>query len=316
MLTEEIKSKAEEWKARIQALSEAVWEGRAKEQAVRDWLAGFNGGFCDSEVEKIYALYLLQHFIYFGQNEIAALLYALFRDHILYPIVQQCLDNDPLMDDTAIRQRISNAVTHLKIVPVGQVSESAAMLSYRLRQEAVLPPESIRNMAELFEDLKAAGNGINHVLLMDDFLGTGNQLCDTHQADVIRLKAKGIRVEYVALVAMQKGLNKVKSGNLFDSIRAVIGLDESYSLTETPCLFLEDLGKHPPLSEQQCIDIVTHYGSKLVPGAPTGYGDCGVMVGFNHNTQDNTLPIFWAKSQVPPWSPIFARLNKVYNFQA
>jgi hypothetical protein len=315
MPTDDIYAKGLEWRSRIKSLSEAVWEGHAKEQIIQDWLGGFVGEVCDSELERYYGLCLLQQFIYFGKAEIDALLYAMFRDHILYPQVQRCLDINPSLDDFGIRQSLENAVGRMKIVPVGDVSESAAMLTYRLRQEAGLPPDAIKTVVEVLEALSKHPGSIDHVVLTDDFLGTGNQLCEKHADQVAKLKSLGVRVEYVALVAMQRGVDNVRRGNLFDDVTPVILLDRSYSLSELPCVLLDEIEKSLPLTRLECLRVVENYGAKLYPN-PLGYENCGVMIGFHHNTPDNALPLFWKKSKTHKWTPVFERKAKVGAFHA
>ncbi len=317
MPTDEIYAKGQEWRSRIRALSEAVWEGRAKEQVVKDWLNGFVGEVCDAEIERYYALYLLHQFIYFGQAEIDALLYSMFRSHILYPQVQQCLGQNPSLDDDEIKHALEEAVAKMRIIPVGDVSESAAMLSYRLRQIAGLPPEAIRTMGEVLDQLHTDKSSITHVVLTDDFLGTGDQLCEKHNDQVQQLASLGVRVDYVALVGMQRGLDKVRSGRLFDNVNAVVILDHSYSLSCSPCIHMNELDDDcPPLSSAECLRVIRHYGDHLFRGHPMGYKNCGVMVGFNHNTPDNSVPIFWVRSKPHHWTPIFERHSKVGGFYA
>ena len=316
MPTDEISAKGQEWRSRIRALSDAVWEGHAKEQVVQDWLNCFVGAVSDVETERCYALYLLHQFIYFGQAEIDALLYSMFRDHILYPQVQRCLEVNPSLSDDEIKCALEEAVAKLKIIPVGDVSESASMLSYRLRQVSGLPPEGIRTMAEVLDQLKTDNHSITHVILTDDFLGTGDQLCEKHNDQVKHLTSLGIVVDYVALVGIQRGLEKVKSGCLFHHVNAVVMLDNAHSLSSSPCVHMNELDECPPLSSAECLRIIRHYGTCLLPHHPMGYKDCGVMVGFNHNTPDNSLPIFWMRSKSHRWTPVFERHSKVGEFQA
>jgi hypothetical protein len=55
------------------------------------------------------------------------------------------------------------------------------------------------------------------------------------------------------------------------------------------------------------------YGAQLCPAHPLGYKNGQLLIGFSHNTPDNTLPIFWAESKTPsPWIPMFKRYHKIY----
>ena len=43
---------------------------------------------------------------------------------------------------------------------------------------------------------------------------------------------------------------------------------------------------------------------------PLGFNDGAYLIGFEYNTPDNTLPIFWGTSN--NWKPIFTRYEKIY----
>jgi hypothetical protein len=57
--------------------------------------------------------------------------------------------------------------------------------------------------------------------------------------------------------------------------------------------------------------IAHSYGS-LLSGHPLGYKDGQLLLGFAHNTPDNTPPIFWSEGHREPWSPVFIRYDKQY----
>ena len=44
---------------------------------------------------------------------------------------------------------------------------------------------------------------------------------------------------------------------------------------------------------------------------PLGYDNGQYMLGFEYNTPDNTLPIFWGMGD--GWVPLFKRYQKIYN---
>lgn len=53
------------------------------------------------------------------------------------------------------------------------------------------------------------------------------------------------------------------------------------------------------------------YGARLWPAFPLGYRDGQLMIGFHHNTPDNTLPVLWFDRPNPPWTPMFRRYHKM-----
>ena len=55
------------------------------------------------------------------------------------------------------------------------------------------------------------------------------------------------------------------------------------------------------------MNMCVKYGEQW--GDPLGYNDCQMLLGFHHNTPNNTLPIFWREKN---WTPIFKRYAKLY----
>jgi hypothetical protein len=53
--------------------------------------------------------------------------------------------------------------------------------------------------------------------------------------------------------------------------------------------------------------MVEKYGKKLYKNHMLGYKDSQLLLGLEHNTPNNTLPIFWSEEE---WSPIFKRYGK------
>ncbi|MGI4830438.1 MAG: phosphoribosyltransferase-like protein [Janthinobacterium lividum] len=50
--------------------------------------------------------------------------------------------------------------------------------------------------------------------------------------------------------------------------------------------------------------VAESYG-RLLFWPPLGHGNCELLLGFNHNIPDNTLPVIWSKEA--QWKPIFER---------
>jgi hypothetical protein len=59
------------------------------------------------------------------------------------------------------------------------------------------------------------------------------------------------------------------------------------------------------------------YGRELWRLYPLGYRNGQLLVGFHHNTPDNTLPIVWKddiRCRGRPWEPVFRRYWKRYSW--
>lgn len=58
--------------------------------------------------------------------------------------------------------------------------------------------------------------------------------------------------------------------------------------------------------------VAMSYGELLWPGFPGGWGNNQLLLGFQHNTPDNTLPIMWAEGNaIRRWTPAFKRYAKL-----
>jgi hypothetical protein len=68
---------------KIKVLNDTVWERRATRPRVDAWLNNFLPS-SNPPHERIHALYLLSHFLYFGDREMREILKALFRDKYKY----------------------------------------------------------------------------------------------------------------------------------------------------------------------------------------------------------------------------------------
>lgn len=69
----------------------------------------------------------------------------------------------------------------------------------------------------------------------------------------------------------------------------------------------------PPFERTFTEKICSAHGAVLCPEDPLGYQDGQLLIGFSHNTPDNTLPIFWSDGETgAPWIPVFKRYPKVY----
>ena len=66
--------------AKIKDLNETIWDHRASEPRVNEWLNNFLGPANGTEDERqLHALYLLSQFIYFGSRQMREMMRVLYR---------------------------------------------------------------------------------------------------------------------------------------------------------------------------------------------------------------------------------------------
>lgn len=307
---------------RVLTLNERVWEERANGPTVESWLNNFDGRTGHSaEIERLHALYLLSQFMYFGTSEIRVLLKALYRDLHLWPLAQE------------VRARTSNETEFLaemvkereatRFLGVGNPSESGVHLLYYFRQENSLGKGAFLDSAQMYK-MSASDGGrqrtarygdVKRYIFLDDMCGTGETAVRYSQDLLPDLIAENQNVEvyYFSLFATAEGLKTVREETVFaDRCGAVYELDESYKWANEKSRYLSALPAG--LDRGLLVKLATDYGELIVPGDPLGYLDSQLLLGFAHNTPDNSLPVIWCDqengSQIP-WYPIFRRYPKV-----
>ena len=321
MAVDEMTPDTEPLYAKIKTLNEFLWEGRTPRSAVNEWLDNFRGERESEPLERAHALYLLSKFLYFGEKEVRALLSAMFHDLIRNPLtveVRRAMSN--CTDFNAIHQAFIDELDRTRFAALGGPSESGTHILYEFRQENELTTELFPNLGDLVNgpldhaDTKWLYPEVDRLVFIDDFCGTGQQIigmgCETlpdlrRAADKIGVK---LDIWYLTLVATTKGLANVEQTGLFQRVRSLSVLDDTYRVFSPDSQYFSN----PPdyIDKTQCEDIITYYGNLICPGASLGYGDCQLLLGFRHNVPDNTLPMIWLEHSSPWWRPIFQRSHK------
>ena len=308
---------------KVKLLNEAVWEHRVNNELVKEWTAQFNEATEIEDDEQIQVLFLLSHFLYFGQRELRYLLKSLYRDLIRSPTIHEIRRlNDDSLDYDMIETEYECRLSKMRFLAIGNPSESSTYLLYYFRQENALPRNLFINTHEIFHR-DTSGNQlqttlrspeIDQYIFIDDLCGSGTQARLYSEDIVTPLKnlSNTAKVSYLVLFATSEGLKAVRGLNRFDTVNAVYELDSTFkAFGEQSRIFI---GEEGPFDKLKIHDTCQKYGTQLFPSHPLGYKDGQLLIGFNHNTPDNTLPIFWGgdQSMDGPWKAVFQRYEKVY----
>jgi len=309
---------------KIKYLSEGTWEHRLTLADVRAWLAQFQVSVDLEQDEQLHALFLLSEFIYFGHIEIRELLRSLYRDLFRSRMIYEIRRNHGGTRNYAeISVKYEELKKKTRFLGVGNPSESGNHLLYYFRQENSLGKELFIHSHQIFRRDTASGPAtlvvrdpdIENYVYIDDLCGSGTQATQ-YMKDVVRpLKAlnQNARVYYFVLFATSDGLKAVRDLKCFDAVEAVFELDHTFKTFEATSRVFEN--ETAPFLRSQIQQTCLKYGSQLVPDHPLGYKNGQLMLGFSHNTPDNTLPIFWADASIGVgWTPIFRRYNKDYGW--
>ncbi len=305
---------------KIKRLSDSAWGGCVSRPDIENWVKQFAQSVNVEDDEQLHALFLLSNFTYFGQAEIRELLRSLYRDLYKSPIVHAIRRaNANTRDKDFIEDEFRRVLRNTRFLGIGNPSESGSHLLYYFRQENQLPKTLFINSHRIFERdgerMKVRSPEISHYIFIDDLCGSGTQASQYSQDILEPLKdsAPEAKVFYLVLFATTAGLNSVRALNRFDQVSAVFELDSSFrSLDPTSRIFKPE---DKPFIREKVRATCEKYGTQLWPEHPLGYKDGQLLMGFNHNTPDNTLPIFWKDQDAAlPWTSIFRRYDKDYGW--
>ncbi len=317
----------DELKTKILTLNNYLWEGRNKWPQIEAWLANFTGEVTSKETEQLHALYILSQFIYFGSREMRELLRALYRDLVAYPLLQEIRSSLGGVRDLArIEEHYRKELQATRFFGVGNPSESGTHLLYFFRQENGLPKSLFWETHKIFlrEPLPGGSSqerlrdpGLKRYIFIDDLCGSGDQ-ARNYSSDLLErllVLDPSAQVCYYALFATGAGLESVRTNTRFTRSAAVFELDRSYKVFEENSRFYSELPTG--LTKDLFLKMAEHYGKKLCPTYALGWRDSQLLIGFHHNTPDNTLPIIWyGEADGVPWTPIFRRYPKIYDFSS
>lgn len=309
---------------KIKTLSETIWEGQATQPEVDYWLDNFKEDVDGSPSERLHALSLLSQFMYFGSRQIRELLKALFRDLYKYPIVESIRKaNGDTTDVSFLSKEFKDELCKTRFLGVGNPSESGCHLLYYFRQENQLPKELFIHSHQIFKRHGKSKSptirfpDVKRYVFIDDFCGSGKQ-AKTYSNDILKdiksITRKNINFEYYMLFSTKTGLKEIREKTLFDKSKSVFELDDSYKcFGRKSRYFLEN---NDAINKSFAKKMCTFYGKILNPSDPLGFKDSQLLIGFHHNTPNNTLPIIWHDEPTDPkWTPIFRRYPKIYDWE-
>ena len=188
--------------------------------------------------------------------------------------------------------------------PVGRsgtaMARSFAKANGFLRDtRGILGPRSLREWAS---------KGVRDVVIVDDFVGTGDNL-ERQLQEVSRLIPEEQSVHIFVAAGMTDGVSKVSTSarDTFGADRVSVRCILEFDSQVDP--FCAHTGIFP--SPEDAVDarkLVEEFGKRLERNIPFGYGDCCALVTFSRTIPNNAPPILWSSSSGEiPFRPLFPR---------
>lgn len=275
------------------------WNRFHDEKEILAWVQNFRGS---NEIK--HALILANNVIYFTKEECRHLWNVLLSNYLKDHFFQKMFDRVP---SSNINEWYINYLRERCVfVGFGEAQESSNEMVYELVKSHRIDGLCYKNLTQLKHFINL--DEIEHVILVDDFIGTGHQSCDFWHEEVDNKSLEQLSRDhshlnfiYLALVGYIQGKEYIESRI---NIEVILGQE----LNETFKCFSEASSIYPnPEIREEAKGIMERKGRILVPDAPLGYGDLQLAIAFCHNTPDNSLPVIWADPIDRSWIPLFAR---------
>lgn len=275
-----------------------AWKNKISDAQIEKWLSNFDGSYFKKvENEKRLALWLLAHFSYYTQDDVRELCKNLFHQYLHEKLKDYKGDN--------LQYSLNQILENTLFVGLGNDSESGNNILYHFRQENQLAKTSF--------DINPS-TGYENLVYIDDVTISGSQAFNY-------IKSRNIAAEntYAAmLIATRDAIDTLMDTSKgLSSVRTISSmiLDERDRAFSASAYAFSDkrVREIKPIAEDFC----RFYGKRAVAGwdymesYPLGYQNGQYMIGFDYNTPDNTLPIFWGTGS--GWMPLFIRYPKVYS---
>ncbi len=146
-------------------------------------------------------------------------------------------------------------------------------------------------------DIVRAGlGGDDTVVLVDDFVGTGDQACDYWDTVYGELVAEVGRIYLVVPAGTANAIARINDETGLEAI-SHFDLKDTDNIFNTKC-------KTFSANEKQ---VILDYCKAVDDKHPKGHGDCGLLVVFSHTIPNNSIPILGKRKN--GWEPLFSRYD-------
>lgn len=154
--------------------------------------------------------------------------------------------------------------------------------------------------SELFihrSDILRAGLGADDtIVLVDDFMGTGNQACKAWNQQFGELLTEVGNIYLVLIRATDGAVQRISEETEMSAV-AKTTLTAADNIFHDACKHFSDDDK----------DTIMRYCQLADHRKPKGYGDCGLVVVFSHNCPNNSIALL--HSTADDWEPLFRRYD-------
>lgn len=265
---------------------------------------GWLSNFTDSEQE--FAECLLNGFLYFSRSITSHLFLAAFQRLAATVIDESDRTRSPKVQwDDFKNTAVFTHVTGEDPSP----TDSGYHFARLSRQFLGIDESQILTNERVIESIRF--NGAKAIVFVDDFVGSGNQFCETwervhsitpmiHASFQSEISTTGFKAFYCPVICTCAGLAKIARRAPQVTVSPAHLFDESYSaLSPTTPIWPDRLRGG---AEAFMKDSSIRAG---ITGNWKGFHDLGLLLAFEHGVPDATLPLLYHQS--PNWKPLVRR---------
>lgn len=173
--------------------------------------------------------------------------------------------------------------------------ESGDTMLHHFRLANGLDSRRFKHLFVHRSELLLQGLGTDDTLvLIDDFVGTGDQVCNAWQETFAELVTGIGRVYLIVVAATRHAFDRIQSDTEL-TLSPSKWLDEADDLFSSKCRHFSDDEKTRILKYCRTADR----------NKPKGWGECGLVVVFQHRCPNDSIPILHANHS--KWSGLFRR---------
>ena len=266
--------------------------------AVRDWISQVS-----SHVQQRYLYKLLERIRFYSKLEIR---------HGMKSLHDRLKSKLPFIVTKSRAQRRKDIwVTYID-GPGKSGNQHASIYA----EENAISTTCIKEIHELdsyCSNRKKIPSNVSSIVIVDDFIGTGSSLSSNltvfFEKNGDFLIASEISVYVVVLCATIKGEEKVRQtlSSLSETSDLLIheNLDNNhYAFNAINPIWSDEAERNAAK------DLIQRLGSNVDKNRPLGYKDSAMLIVFNRNCPNNTLPILHSRSRgESAWNPLFERVK-------
>lgn len=261
------------------------------EDKVRAWL----GQFYDVQEQR--AMYKILNGIHFYSNKYIRNKLAEVHDLVVRGVIRTI----------GIRQQKRGDIL---VSYLDSPGKSGATFANLYADEAQIYTNNVIEKSKLAEMIQKKEN-LNAVVFIDDFVGTGHQASENLKTlnDTLRevVRDQELKIVFIAIIAVKEGWEFLN--NNISNLEIHIETHYCECIDETARYFSDNSSIFTDIKDREYAkDVAARYGKLLVKNNPLGFGNLGLGVVFEHSIPNDSLPILWAESSAPKWTPLFKRL--------